>query len=327
MTKFFPANNNFEITLDVTRACMNALIDAKILMPRRYVRKLDTIDVTRYAVGCDDGNPAAMPNMQQTEEEKAKLKEYWCLAVPPLLYGVVLINKARYLVYEVSDINLDDKTYHLSIIDYGYEYNTWMVNGMVDATIHCDERPKFTTRLLDMYDIFNMIFVKNKAEQFGIFPPKLSAADLKRLKEVALPMLILAKEKNQDKDLLNHFLTAIVRVNCELQSGPKPKAVRSKKSETKVKTVTDKEPERNPKPQIVRTLASGVTIKSAKIPKAPTVDIIRHYKVASWSVRGHMRHYKNGKTVYITPSVHKRKEFENTDATKRQTIIISGRRN
>ena len=122
---------------------------------------------------------------------------------------------------------------------------------------------------------------------------------------------------------LNHFFTVISRVNIELMSGPRPKAVRNG-NKLKVKTVTDKIPEKNPKPQIVRTLSSGVQIKSASVPKAPTVDIIRHYKVASWNVRGHMRHYKNGKTIYIAPTVAKRKEFENTDASKRQTIIVSG---
>lgn len=35
-----------------------------------------------------------------------------------------------------------------------------------------------------------------------------------------------------------------------------------------------------------------------------------HYQTPSWQVRGYVRHYKNGKSIFIQPSVRKRKEIK-----------------
>lgn len=94
------------------------------------------------------------------------------------------------------------------------------------------------------------------------------------------------------------------------------KAVRS--SNHKTTDVIDGDEKKQPK-QIVRNIGN-ITIKSVKVPKVPTEESIRKYKVASWNKRGHVRHNKNGKTVYIKHTICRRKAFED-NILPPQTII------
>ena len=307
---------------------MNTLIDNGLLERRSSIRKKDTIDISAYGKEHCYGNYAAMPEMQMSDEEREAWISNWTLAVPPILDGVVLLNKDRYLVYEVHDIDLDDKKYNVQIIDYGFDQGIWILNHIVVGDIHCDVDEKtFDYRDIDVADIFKGYFVTHELTPYI----ELDKVTTEILVNVILPDMerVNAEDaKNGDseaKDILNHFFTTIVRVNHELSSN-KPKAVRKKDSNTKVKAIKDAEPDKNPKPQIIRTLPSGVTIKSENIPKAPTLEIIRHYKIASWGRRGHLRHYKNGKVVYIAPCIAKRKDFDSETVVKRQKIIVSGRK-
>lgn len=45
-------------------------------------------------------------------------------------------------------------------------------------------------------------------------------------------------------------------------------------------------------------------------PSVPSMSCKRNYKMSSWQIHGHYRHYKNGKTVYIKPTIgYRRKEL------------------
>ena len=320
----FPTEEN--VILETMRQCMFQMIDNGALERRASVRKKDTIDVSGWARETLGNDYTSMPPMSLKENELIALHDNWCLGIPPFLEGVLLLNKDRYLVFEVTDIDMENKSYKVTLIDYASDHGIWILNVVVVATITVDMSTQFNYDEVTNYDYIKGMFVDH------VLQPKIYL-DNKLYDNVVNRLLPFLKECIEDdnkentpmaRSALNHFYTSIVKVNMELMNGPKPKAIKAKGTKSKVKTVTDKVPEKNPKPQIVRTLSSGVTIKSARVPKAPTVDIVRHYKVASWNVRGHMRHYKTGKVVYIPPRVAKRKEFENTDAAKRQTIIVSG---
>lgn len=269
-----------EIIKNTIRECMNKLIDANLLEKRSVVRKKDTIDVSEYGKENCGGNLSALPSMEFKDEEKEALSKNWTLAVPPLLEGVVLINKDRYLVYSTSDLDIDGKKYKVFIYDYACDNGVWLLNHAVDSVINCDLKVKntFAYHDLDISEILRGYFVDHTLE------PHL---ELDKVSKDILTTGILPdmerdnKEFDEPRDILNHFFVAIIRVNYELSLGHKPKAVRGK-STRKVKVVNSKESEKNPKPQIIRTLPSGVTIKSVDIPKAPTVEVIRHYKIASW---------------------------------------------
>lgn len=313
-----------ELILGVVRQCMIILMDCGFFKKRSQIKKMDTIDLSEYGKNNCNGELSALPSMKQTEREAEVLKETWTVMIPPLLEGVVRLNVHRYLEYNVTHIDMDAKSYEVEITDYGFDNDMWGYNATIVATIihNGTNKPDYRIQSINTADLLNATFIGN----IDMGTNQLDNASLEVLRNLVIPRLREIDKDEQENSVMNHFISSIVMVNCELMSGEKPKAVRTGKTYN-VKTVTDKEPERNPKPQIVRALKSGITIKSEKVPKAPTIDVIRHYKVASWSVRGHIRHLKNGKTVYIKPTVRKRKEFENENVAKRQTIIVAGRSN
>ena len=128
--------------------------------------------------------------------------------------------------------------------------------------------------------------------------------------------------KEDDLDsLLAHFAGLMVKTNVQLLS-EKPKAVRG--SGNKIKTEAG-EIDKNPKPRIVRSMSNGLIISSVKIPKPMSPDTIRKYHIEAWRSRGHIRHYKSGKTVYVRESIHHRKCLANDEKSIiPQTIIKVG---
>ena len=61
------------------------------------------------------------------------------------------------------------------------------------------------------------------------------------------------------------------------------------------------------------TYIGNVQIRSSQKPRKPCTSITYH--VDSWTKRGHIRHYKSGKTVYIPEKVCHRRKAETTKPT------------
>lgn len=66
-----------------------------------------------------------------------------------------------------------------------------------------------------------------------------------------------------------------------------------------------------PKQRIVGT----VRIVSDKPPRAPGPATVKNYKLSEWTRRGHVRHCKSGKTVYVRPTTAKRRKQTGQDPT------------
>lgn len=319
MNLFEPQMPN-DVMKETIKECMFTLIDEGLAEKRSQIRQMDTIDVTRYAEGKDYGNDASLPEMHSSEEETAFLQSQWSYMIPPLKSGVIVLNKARYLVFDILGIDCEKQSYELNIYDYALDMGTWLINCVVNSYIqYTDGNLLHSTSGIDMYDLFTAVFIDGFGDRDIV---KLDSYTLGNLKKNLLPTLKENKWREDDyRDVVDHFLHAVTKVNMELASGPRPKA--SRKNHAKVKAIAG-EVEKTPKPQIIRTLQSGGSIKSVNIPKAPTLEIIRRYKIAEWNVRGHIRRLKSGKIAYIRPGVRKRKCLQNAgESVKPQTIIRS----
>ena len=311
-----------ERTVDRTiKDCMFALIDSGECVKRSELRKMDTIDITKFAEECiREGKYAEAPAFHTTEEERALYKSNWFVLIPPLSSGVIKLNRDRYLKYSVEDLRLEDKEYTVLIEDYAYEDGIWMMNWCFDSLIRYEdgeishgETGRTFASICEMVldgDIDDV--------EFDEFTKRyLRGGVLEQLKRNA----------NSDDfvHMANVFIHAILKVNTELMSGERPRAKRNTSSGTSSsKAVVDIDG-KAPKKQIIRTLKSGITITSVKPPKAPNAENIRHYKVEAWNQRGHVRHYKSGKEVYIKPQVKTRKCFGDGEKNVSQTYIISNK--
>ena len=70
------------------------------------------------------------------------------------------------------------------------------------------------------------------------------------------------------------------------------------------------------------TYIGNVQIRSSQKPRKPCTSITYH--VDSWTKRGHIRHYKSGKTVYIPEKVCHRRKAETTKPTNAKIIVRKG---
>ena len=99
----------------------------------------------------------------------------------------------------------------------------------------------------------------------------------------------------------------------------------SNKSKAGHKKNPDGQEKQNPNPEdipekIIRNVGL-IRMTSARPPKVFSSKSIRNYKIPSWTARGHTRHYKSGKTVYIRPTVRHRKALKNPDGKIPQSVI------
>lgn len=64
-----------------------------------------------------------------------------------------------------------------------------------------------------------------------------------------------------------------------------------------------------------------VIVKSRARPRPAGAVKDPRWTIPSWTVAGHVRHYANGKAVYVKPSVHRRKALAGTDAAPARAVV------
>ena len=64
-----------------------------------------------------------------------------------------------------------------------------------------------------------------------------------------------------------------------------------------------------------------ITVLSSEKPRRPSAKSIAKYKTLIWQTRGHIRHYKNGKTVYIKPYTCRRKNIDTSNISPKPATI------
>jgi len=286
----------------------------EVIDSEEKIKQKDTIDFSNVIEKGLRGDSGDFPSVQIKKENVEMANQNFYMAIPPLKEGVLRVNKERYLEFKILEIDEEEKSVTCEIRDYSND-KTWMLENYLKeakayiSTENGKPKLKLAEKGIQMAD-----FILAAIHGQKIW----TEADIRIIEEVVVPFVKLYELEDELSAICTKFYQAIVETNSQLMQG-KPKPQRKRKG-AKVKVVYG-EAEKNPKPQIIRTLAGGITIKSEKIPRVPTEEIIRHYKVAVWNTRGHMRTYKNGKTVYVRPSVHHRKCMEKGGEKAPQTII------
>ena len=282
---------------------------------KKQLKAMDTIDVTNI------GEFVKGRKMIDIIDEIRNYPETtWYDFIPPLKEGVMKISNHRWNQFETLKIDEEKQTVTIGMTDYCYESG---VMSPEDSSVFIIKPVKETDEestgfsVIAHESVFD-IMMKNNPDEL-----KWSADDRLYFDEVVMPSLgaIVMESKNEYMQNITCFVTSILITNYMLMKN-KPRAVRGKKgSGGKVTCIPAPENER--KKQIVRRVGDVISIKSAKMPRRPTGETIRKYKVAAWNSRGHVRHYKSGKTVYVRPSVHHRKCFKENEELA-QTILKVG---
>ncbi len=309
--------NEQERNRECIKECMDILIDNRTALKRSELRQQDTIDVTAYGTGQEGLTDSTII---RSNEEIQKLDDNWFLGIPPLEMAVLKINRDRYFMYEVEDLDIENKSYTINITDYCHADGIWVMHAVYKAT-YCFNDINIIREVtgFGLGGMLECMFTAKESPYKTFLPEKTK----KVLIENVIPGLDRIIDTEIAYNIATFFLSLILKVNIELSSGVRPKAKRG--SRKKAIASVNEDALANPKPQIVRTLKSGVTIKSVKMPKAPTMQSVTHYKVASWNCRGHIRHCKSGKVTYVRPSVKERQCLKkNGEAPKSRTVILAG---
>ena len=116
------------------------------------------------------------------------------------------------------------------------------------------------------------------------------------------------------------FLAKTTVTNLMLeQNRPTIRRERTSTTTPKIEIRTDFNPETQSQRR-TRTIGP-ISIKSVSVPHAPTKKSVMKYMMESWNRRGHIRHYKSGKTVYIQPAVHHRHALKDKTTQPAPTTI------
>lgn len=145
-------------------------------------------------------------------------------------------------------------------------------------------------------------------------------------KDIFLRMLNITQKSNAD-NIFHIFLTHVMTANAIL-SKQKPISDNDQNSRHKHRsqnTVKIYLPTEDTAPNIIHK-SMELHIRAKESVTTPEdmqkQDRLIHYQTPTWQVRGHVRHYKNGKTVYVKPSVHHRKKLDDNTDIKNKTIIF-----
>ena len=320
---------NTECMGNLFRSYMQKLMDDGRMLRFSEVKKMDILDITGIFPPPDNGY--GMPSFgRANEEEKEALRRLdWYAGIPCFEKGALKLNRCRYIVFEVLEIDPENKSAKISIRDYlKPEGQIWQMGvgatvvigaaGIKDETgrehfyrADIESRENFVD-LYTLYSAKDLHWSESDYEQWMktfVNHSRISAA------------AIAAKTKGLDQcdSLVNMFVLIVSRCNAMLEMNKPSRPVKKESTKgagAKRKTAYEKgaEPERKTR------YVGALRVQSHNVPKKPCYETVVTYKVAKWNVRGHVRHYKSGKDVYIKPGMRTRKALEGSDKTTATTI-------
>lgn len=264
------------------------------------------------------------PNIYSKDPEfkKWEKENHWLCAIPCFETGTIRITPYRYATWEIKTLDLENAIMVIAIQQYTSTEATPWEPG-IQGTYHLAFTDATEKTICNMsYNTYPQIYKKlNYKTQLHW-----NDEDIKKWNSHIIQGAENAMAEfdhahtNPGELLLKMFMTIIARVNYELSKhkASRPKQTPATVSYEKPKIITQENPQE--RTQFVRTIG-GLSVKSEKPPKPPTKRTVIHYSTATWPVKGHVRKYKNGKTVYIKPTVKHRKALQSQTDKPLQTII------
>lgn len=327
------------------RRYMQKLEDDKKMVRLRDIKKMNILDATGILKKPQD--KWSIPGLNPaTDEEAAVIKRLgWYAYVPCFEKGAIKFNTFRYVTFEILEINPEEQNIKIQITDYLKPHDgIWqkgtsatvvieMAEISDDVPIDYHNVPYASIPLeddgssIERYICLRLDDRENYEDLYTIYSAKglgWSKAEYKTWMDVVVQNSIDStkyyKEQQEGHDqceqLAMLFALIIVRCNILLEMNKPSRPVNTGTSSRHRKIVYEKgeAPERR-----IRNVGA-LRVQSKDVPKRPCMETVVTYKTAKWSVRGHIRHYKSGKEVYIKPSTRTRKALVDTDEATATTI-------
>lgn len=307
---------------------MQKLEDDEKMVRLRDIKKMDILDATGILKKPHD--KWSIPGLNPaTDEEAAVIKRLgWYAYVPCFEKGAIKFNTFRYVTFDILEINPEDQNIKIQITDYLKPHDgIWQKGTSATVVIYASIPLEDDGSGIERYICLRLADRENYEDLYTIYSAKelgWSKAEYKTWIDVVVQNSIdstkYCKEQQEGHDqceqLAMVFALIIVRCNILLEMNKPSRPINTGIFSGHRKTVYEKgkAPERR-----IRNVGA-LRVQSKSVPKRPCMETVVTYKTAKWSVRGHVRHYKSGKEVYIKPSTRKRKALADTDETTATTI-------
>lgn len=316
MEKYRPVYNEY---IDAYREYMMHLTqNHPDYMTFKELKGKDRIDI-RPIFPNKTKDPGLRPLIKAKPEYKIPIpeKQTFFNLIPCFKEGVFHHNENQYVYWLIKDINTDEQTIDILLQYYNKEpYQIWQPTASGIITCEID---KNNSAEINVY-VKNPSTLKMELDMPLIYSTNdLSWTPTKKdiWQNTNQKLYSIKKHKDQHYAFIKNtcvFLEYTCLVNY-LLSQQKVKT-QTPKTGTKIKSKYDAETDIKVKKRTLGIL----NITSVRPPKRANAKIIRTYRLPSWKTRGHIRHYKSGKTVYIKECTHHRKQLKQTDIVP-QTII------
>lgn len=235
--------------------------------------------------------------------------------------------EVTFIQWTTNNVDIDNHSIDITLQVYtqtilkDFDYNTWAPGPTINATMAFPEQGKFEMQI-------NVDKSTTMSDLLKLVPPtklKWSPFQSEIWKNSSL-QIAYVQEKDWTKPDTESFYTRLIRdfmvsmtlINTILETN-KPVSRTNKNTEHKPKIIPnfsqDAQDERK-----VRTI-NTINFLSKSVPHTPTEKSVIKYNIESWQTRGHLRHYKSGKTVWVQPSVHHRKALQNNKSEVAPTTL------
>ena len=104
------------------------LIDKGLAVKRSQLRKNDTInvqDICNYIYDDEWSLPEIPFNKFEIEKTICEMPDLWHYLIPCFKTGILQLNKARYIYFNVIDTNTENKSITIELIDYSHDNAIW----------------------------------------------------------------------------------------------------------------------------------------------------------------------------------------------------------
>ena len=308
-------------------AVNRCLIDQGYGEKRSQVRKRNLIDLRGTF---QSGNLAQLMAEADSRLKEANptLSRSWLISLPPFEHGTIQWIDDEYITWDMKDLDLDKRTYGYTLHYYYQEEDVWHIGHEISVEAEIVDKDN---------DIGYATSVEYLVSSFTEEAKTLTLSDIKaytegyaddktvsRLIPVPEMMMYMPKETEQEAEdfmaqklelILHMFkhINTILSLNNNRTQKPRKTSGKVKASyQPSALSGEDKRTEH---------VINGITILSEVKPKAHTMESIRRYKCATWSVRAHQRTYKNGKVVYIKEQQRQRHNMNATKPNARKMIF------
>lgn len=312
---------------ELLRSYMQKLMDDGRMLHLKDVKRMDILDVTGFLAPPDNGE--GIPDLAPAakEEQEAVKRLGWYSYVPCFEKGALKLNRFRYIVFEVLELDPEKQGVKIKLRDYVKPEGSFWQMG-VGTTVAVSFAPADENGVRHVVKVenennenFEQLYSLYDADDLGW-----SRSDYQTWKDIvvqnsriATGQVYAASGTDQCGQLANVFVLINSRCNAMLEMNRPSRPVKEKRAGI----VPDKRTvayEKGSVPERKIRYVGVLRVQSASIPRKPCLETVITYKVAKWTVRGYVRRYKNGKEVYIKPSVHTRKALEGTGEATATTI-------